>query len=968
MGLKNLFVRMFSAPAQTFSDSSPKPISRMFAEMQGAGSNPRVGRVEALSVPTVQRGRNLLCSISTLPVVQLDATNKRVDNPLFKQIDPDVANVVTLAMTVEDLVFESLAWWKILETDHDGYPTKCQRLDPNIVSLHPPGGHSPSPLPSDIDPRDAVVWVDGKKVSASQIIRFDSPSPAVLKVGGRAIRRAILLDQAARMYADDPRALEYFTSDPEAELMGEDDINEFLSGWMANRKQRAAAYVPPGIKREVWDSPSPADLQLVELQRQAALDIANAMGLDPEELGVSTTSRTYANAVDRRIDKINDVKAPYMRAITDRLSMGDVTRPGHRVEFELTGYMKSNPTERVAYYKAMQEMGVMDEADIREAEGLPARTGPAPKAVAASGEKVAETFDEAPKLTFVDGAMEEFSVDKGKRIIEGLILPYNVSAKGLRFEQGSLKWNDVSRVKLLRDHDFKQPLGVAQQLTDTARGLKARFKVARGPEGDSALELAEDGVLDGLSVGVDFDMELDSVPDPKNKFGRLVRRADLRETSLTPMPAFDSARVTRVAASLTEGSNMTESVNGQTPEAGTATTPEAPAVTLSAEQFAQLVNLGRPAPAAQEAEKPAERPVVNPTRVTLSVASEPLPYRFDRGNRFVRSDHEFSADIRDMLKAGDEYGRDTDAGKRVMSLIKARFTVESGDVNELNPAIQRPDMYVDQVDYRTPLWDFINKGAPPNGTQPFTFPKYSSSSGLVGDHTEGVEPTSGNFVTTSQTVTPTALSGKASIPREVWAMGGNPAVSNLVYSQMVRGWREGLETASGTFLNTLTAAADITLAAGTGDDVLAAAWDAALADLQFERGYDFQALALEKVLYKTFVAAVDGNGRKLYAQINPENSNGTAASRFVTLDLGGVTGVPSHALASTAGSPNNSWLFDPMTVHGWASAPERLEFAGTAADGSYAPVAMVDIAIFGYKAFANTDIAGVRQVIYDSVA
>jgi HK97 family phage prohead protease len=948
------------------------PLDLMFAAMRGVEANPRVGRDEALSVPTVQRGRNLLCSISSLPIKQLDESNNQVANPLFKQIDPDVPNVVTLAQTVEDLVFESVAWWKILEADRDGFPTKCQRLDPDIVSLHPPGGHSPSPLPAGEDPRGAVVWVDGKKVSASEIIRFDSPNPAVLKVGGRAIKRAILLDQMARLYADDPRPLDYFTPADNAEELTPEETAEFLDKWRSARKARSTAFIPASVKYNTVEQPTPADLQLVELQQQAALDVANAMGLDPEELGVSTTSRTYANAVDRRIDKINDVKSPYMRAITDRLSMGDVTRPGHRVVLDLDDYMKSNPTERVAYYKAMKEMGVMDDTDIREAEGLPARSGPAPAAVEASDETVTETFDQAPKLTFVDAGTEEFSVDKGKRIIEGLILPYGKSAKGFRFEQGSVRWSDVSRVKLLRDHDFKQPLGVAESITETARGLKARFKVARGPEGDRALELAEDRVLDGLSVGVDFDFDADTIPDPRNKLGRLVRRGDLKETSLTPMPAFDDARVTRVAASLTEGTNMTESVNGQTPEAGTATTPEAPAVTLSADQFAELMKFAAQGkPAASEDEQPAEQPqrqVVNPTRLNASVTSEPLPYRFDRGNRFVQSDHEFSADIRDMLRAGDQYGQDTDAGKRVMGLIKARFTVESGDVNELNPAIQRPDMYVDQVDYRTPLWDFVNKGAPPNGVQPFTFPKYSSSSGLVQDHTEGTEPTSGNFVTTSQTVTPTALSGKASIPREVWAMGGNPAVSNLVYNQMVRGWREGLETASGTFLNTLTAATDITLAAGSADDVLAAAWDAALAELQFARGYDFEAFALEKELYKKFVAAVDGNGRKLYAQINPTDANGRAASRFVTLDLGGVTGVPSHALASTAGSPNNSWLFDPKTVHGWASAPERLEFAGTDASGGYAPVAMVDIAIFGYKAFANTDIGGVRQVIYDTTA
>lgn len=50
------------------------------------------------------------------------------------------------------------------------------------------------------------------------------------------------------------------------------------------------------------------------------------------------------------------------------------------------------------------------------------------------------------------------------------------------------------------------------------------------------------------------------------------------------------------------------------------------------------------------------------------------------------------------------------------------------------------------------------------------------------------------------------------------------------------------------------------------------------------------------------------------------------------------------------------------------SGPQQLTFPGTDADGDYAPVAMVDIAIWGYSAFANDDIGGVRQVIHDSVS
>jgi len=345
-----------------------------------------------------------------------------------------------------------------------------------------------------------------------------------------------------------------------------------------------------------------------------------------------------------------------------------------------------------------------------------------------------------------------------------------------------------------------------------------------------------------------------------------------------------------------------------------------------------------------------------------------VEYRFD-----TEQDNDFSTDLHAMARAQDGDGDRTDAGRRVMAQLRhvLNADVDTADVNELSPEINRQEMFVDQRDYRTPILDLIGRGAPPNGVQPFRFPKFSSASGLVGDHTEGVEPASGTYVTTSQLVNPTPISGKASITREVWDMGGNPATSALIFNQMVRGYREGLETAAATFLNTLTAAADLTITTAAVDDALSASVESNIAELAFARGYDFQAFVLEKVLYKAIAAARDDAGRAIYPMLNPQNANGQASQRFRLINVAGLVGIPSWALASTAGSPNNSWIFDPATVYGWWTAPQRLEFPGsdpTDTPPSYAPVAYVDLAVWGYKAFANTDIGGVRQVTYDSVA
>jgi HK97 family phage prohead protease len=944
-------------------DSAPQPIDQMIGAMLHGTA--RVSREDALSVPAVQRGRNLICSISTLPLVQYGPGNEVARNPLLEQLDPDVPNVVMLAQTLEDLLFEGIAWWEKTATDFTGFPVAVRHLNVNSVSLQPPGMRSPSPLPSGQDPRGAFVYIDGEPVPASRVIRFDSPNPAVLKAGGRAIRRALLLDKAAGMYADDPRPLDFFTPADGADPVDDDDIKDSLSKWKTSRKERSTAYVPAALKYNTVDSPSPADLQLVELQRQASLDIANALCVDPEDLGVSTTSRTYANAVDRRRDRINDVLSPYMRAITDRLSMGDVTRRGHRVAFKLDDYMKANPTERWGVYEKALDKGVMTVEEIRAEEGLPAvqagEPTPAPDVPAAvdAHRRAGMTFDSSG-IQFADLPLTSFSVDSNARTIEGLAVPYGQSAAkfGLkfRFAKGALQWGDPGRVKLLRDHDSRQAIGRAVKLTDTAAGLQVRFKVARGEEGDRALALAEDGVLDGMSVGVDFDMAVDTVPDPKDKTVTLVRRADLREVSLTAVPSFDDARVSKVAASRTQGDNVSEDTTTEptTAQPGPAVVPGA---TFNAQDIGTIMAAMQNWQAATSPRLPVaepERPqFVNPTRLNASASvNEAAPYRFDRKGNIHRGTHDFSQDV-------FAYGRgDEAAGARVMEFVRAQFDVVTTNVDELNPTRQRPDMYVDQRDFQYPIWQAINKGTLTDVT-PFTFPKFSSAGSLVAAHTEGVEPSSGTFVTTSQTVTPTAVSGKMKITRETWDQGGNPQVSNLIWRQMLKAWYEALEAAAVAVLDAATPTGiDLSGTPGMANDELDQALTSAFAALQFVRGgFSMDNMFTQIDLYKALVAAVDANGRRLYPALGPTNANGQVRGRWAALDINGVVALPAWALAATGTVAASSYLFDSEVVHGWASAPQRLDFN--------IEVANVYIGLWGYKATAISDITGVREVIYD---
>ncbi|WP_433369072.1 hypothetical protein ACQPZX_42770 [Actinoplanes sp. CA-142083] len=361
------------------------------------------------------------------------------------------------------------------------------------------------------------------------------------------------------------------------------------------------------------------------------------------------------------------------------------------------------------------------------------------------------------------------------------------------------------------------------------------------------------------------------------------------------------------------------------------------------------------------------------TRVT-----EPLPYRFshDGGRTVFRSDaaHDFSTDLFTVMGKTSSAEARKAAQDRIGGLVRAAFAdVERADVAGINPNVHRPDLWQPQRDYPTPLWDLVSAGD--TDGRKFDVPKFTSSSALTGIATEKTEPAGGSLVTELQTVTPDQIWGKVEITRQAWRQGGNPQLSTILWNQMLREYFEDREAAVAAFLATLTAAADITLT-GTpastpdNDDDRATMTDLelALADLQFVRGGNrMRAFAAHQALYRVAARVKDSTGRALYPQINPENANGVAEGQYSTISVGGVTMIPAYALGTPGTAATNSWLFDPAIVRGWASAPERLQwnFGATVQTANTPQLSFVTVGIYSDVAFANLDISGVRQVIFD---
>jgi hypothetical protein len=1022
-------------PAEHTFDTTPRPIDMLLSAMKN-GQTTTVTRDQALSVAAVARARNELAAISTLPL-RLYKGLTAVDSPLFRQFDIDVPNVVHMSMTIEDLAFDQIAWWQITSQDFYGYPASVCRVDPCKVSLTPPGkGSGPNTTMTGVQPLAGAttqqptgrwVWIDRddglgpQPVPASLMIRFDSPNPGILRSLARMIRIAIMLDRLIEMYADNPQLKELFTDNPESddELYTDDESAQFIAEWTALRKMMPVGWLPNQVKRVDFQAPSPKDLTLVELRQEVNLAIANGLGVDPEDLGVSTTSRTYFNSVDKKQDKINRTYAPYMSAITDRLGMGDVTMRGYAPRFDLIDYLKSDPVTQATYWNALKGMGVVDEQWIGEQAGIdPAVTrraskasavpAAAPPAGAAVGQQsrrqLAGRHFDGPGAAFTFDATDfetpppAPTVDQAARTITGLAVPYGAVADkyGIKitFDAGSLEYSDPARMAHLQDH--MTPVGFHRSITDTAAGPMVELAVLDGPEGSTAkanrdqlLYDAANGLYSGLSVGVDYSLDPedgDVTIDDQGVYH--VQRATWRETSTTYMPAFDDARVTRVAASRTGGTPMdpcqhcgqrhAPNIACATFAAHTAPTPQpipapgqpAPAPVPDA-QFAAAFGAWQQQQAAAAAAVgtppalPAGPTQVNPHHGP-AVVTEPTPYRFDRKGNLRAGSHDFSSDLVQGWKAGDQAARDRAEGFvhdyfEGQQKAAQEFAITPANVVNLNYPQNRPDLYVDQLEYLYPMYDAVYKGTLDTVT-PFVVPKFNSSSGLVADHVTGTEPTPGAFTATAQTITPSAVSGKVEITREAFDQGGNPQMSGLIWKQMTRGWYEALEAfVQAQLVANAASITDLTIgAAAAADTALDAALVAALVPLQYIRGGDvFTDVFTQIDLYKAMIQAKDSTGRRLYPVLGPMNSAGQTDRGFARIDAHGKNWVPAWATAATGSVAASSWMFDRSVVCLWASAPKQIDIVWR--------VAWVDLGLFGYKAFAITDFTRTRELLYDPI-
>jgi HK97 family phage prohead protease len=857
---------------------SPRPAARFTVEVPpemleamaaGGAIEPRISRAEALQCMAVLRGRNLVCTPATLPLRKIGPDRRAAEWPLFEQPDPDIPTSVIFSQVYEDLLFEGIAWWRVTAFGWHGFPVQARHVPVQAVHVAPTGGlQSQSQIsPDQLFPVDGQVFIDGVSVPDREIIRFDSPNPPLLLHAARAIRTCLKLDRAAALYATDPLPLGYFSpaegadslsAEPRSAGDGTDrsEVDVALDAWEAARSRRAWGYVG-GLEAKTL-SWNPEQLQLADQRQHAVLEIARAIGVDPEDLGVSTTSRTYQNGEERRQDKITDTYGPYVSAVQDRLSMRDVTPRGYKARVDFGGFLRGDTLTRMTTYKTGLEVGAYTDDEIRELENRPALTpaqrarvdqrgdrqaqpparpnGREPTMSGSNGHKLGQPAglafeadgDGVTRIRFDTAEVAEtFRVNVEKRTISGLAVPWGKVARSgfakWRFAEGSLRWSTEARVKLNLHHDFREVVGHAMRLQSTSRGLDTTFKVGEGPEEDRALRKARDGSWDGFSIEVDFDDEMGDQwqPDPSDESVRLVRQATLRGVALTGMPAFDDARVTAVKATRDGG-------KGAMPEK---TEPAAPAaqfdmdgyVTKLGESMAEghkklTADLAKSLgdsfsagiKAALENIHDPQTDGPQPVRAARFVVTREAPiYTFNGGGsclvrdawaaHFHRDDEAYGR-IRKFHQQTEEmskiaHSRLAFATNQLLSFGPTTTTSAA----EVIPPGYRPDLFVPQLAQGRPFVNALSRGVIQNST-PFVVPIFGSATGATADHVEGTPPSDGTLAFATKTVTPTAISGLLKLTREI-VDSSNPVIDQIALNAMRESYARQSESKVYTLLN-----------------------------------------------------------------------------------------------------------------------------------------------------------------------
>ena len=502
----------------------------------------------------------------------------------------------------------------------------------------------------------------------------------------------------------------------------------------------------------------------------------------------------------------------------------------------------------------------------------------------------------------------ELTADAAERTISGKIVPYDgevgmTSAGAVVFERGAINIADSSKVKLLLEHDPKQPIGRAQFFNETEEGIFASFKISKSSRGTDALIEASEELRTGLSVGV-------MVNAAKPKKGVLyVSSADLLEVSLVQAAAFKSAAVTDIAASEDEAVEPTQPTESETVVEETTAVEATPTVEAAA------VEAARPAVTAMAYTKP---------RIELTAA------------KYAENS------IRAAL--GDEEAR--------QYLVAADSTVNNPG---LVPTPQMSEIINPLGTTIRPSIEAISRGVLPSAGMTFEIPKITAMPAVA-------ETAQGNaFQDTDMTSDFLSVTVKKYAGQQTFSVELLDRTSPAFFDELVRNMAAAYAKATDAAVNAAlitgaTADATTTVTYPTAAELLGivARGAASVYGATLGLANPFARNMVVNTSQWSNIMTLNDSGRPIYNASQPQNAGGVATPTALQGNVAGLNLYVTPNTASGTDTDGSIIIVNPDAYTWYESPTYRLRAESTAAG-------QVTIGYYGFGAIATKVAAGAFQ-------
>jgi len=482
---------------------------------------------------------------------------------------------------------------------------------------------------------------------------------------------------------------------------------------------------------------------------------------------------------------------------------------------------------------------------------------------------------------YIEAASIECSEER--REISGKIVPMgtgeigNTNLGGVVFEAGSIDIADISKIRLLSQHDMKKPVGRMIAADVRADGIYATFKLSRSSGGNDALVMAQEGLVSGLSIGAEI-----IASKPSRDGHTVVSAAKLREVSLVTEPAFKSAQVLEIAAEeVIPAETQPESEPEKVEE--TTTPVEAPAVEAAA------VEAARPTVAASHYVKERTAPITSAQYLEASIKSA----------------------------LGDDEARRT-----------VRAADDSTSTNTGLTLPQHLNTFITDTFTGRPAFEASTRQALIDNGMSFTVPRlYTNASTpdvapTVADTNEGAAPSETGMTSAYDTVDINKFSGLQRVSFEL-VDRSSPAFMELMMAELRKAYEKATDTALlNAFIASGTTAATTAATAAGLQSFISVEGAAAYKGT----GGDFaNKLVASTDQWAAITGYADTTGRPLYSAQGPtQNAAGAARSTAVVGNVLGTDLIVDHNIAASGVIDNSAFLVAPSSVYVWESPTTQL--------------------------------------------